>query len=165
VGYNGERDTGVAEFGVGAEIPAWDARQGDILSARFGVVGARQRLAASEIDLLARLAGALGEYEAARVQLETFRDRIVPDARRAFTQTGDAYRAGNATFLDMLDAQRTLSDARVTLAELTAEAAEARAAVAGIVGPEGLLLGVRTLQSAAEVSTTSQRPAGAEVGP
>lgn len=135
-GYSGDQDSGVVEFGAGMTLPLWDVRQGLVFSARFALAQARQRRAAMENDLLARLAEATGEYEAARVQLDAFRERIVPDAQRAFDQTDEAYRAGRSGFLDLLDAQRTLIEARLTLVELAGAAAAAKARVFQIVGDE-----------------------------
>lgn len=137
-GYRGDSDDGIVEFGAGMSVPLWDQRQGAALSARFSVMRARQHRASIEIDLLGRLAEAIGAYEGARTQLGTLRERIVPDAQRAFELTSEGYRAGRGSFLDLLDAQRTFTEARVTLSELAAAATAARARVIQIVGPEGL---------------------------
>ncbi|MBL9030264.1 MAG: TolC family protein [Phycisphaerae bacterium] len=160
-GYRGESDDGIVEVGAGMTIPLWDAREGSILSARFALMQARQQRMATENDLLGRLAAALGEYEAAKAQLDTFRDKIVPDAQRAFEQTTEGYRAGRSSFLDLLDAQRTVTEARVTLTDLASAATAARAKVIQIVGPEGL-----NSSSPLHVpSPTEERPQGAEVKP
>jgi cobalt-zinc-cadmium efflux system outer membrane protein len=165
-GYRGESDDGIVEVGAGMTIPLWDKRQGDILSARFEVMRARQQRAAVENDLLGRLAEAVGEYEAARTQLDTFRDRIVPDAQRAFEQTGEGYRGGRSSFLDLLDAQRTLTEARVTLAELASAVAAARARIIQVVGPDGLGSPVAPPPpNVQDPPPLEVRPPGAEVKP
>jgi outer membrane protein, heavy metal efflux system len=165
-GYRGESDDGIVEVGAGMTIPLWDKRQGDILSARFELMRARQQRSAVENNLLGRLAEAVGDYEAARTQLDTFRHRIVPDAQRAFEQTGEGYRGGRSSFLDMLDAQRTLTEARVTLAELASGVAAARARIIQVVGPDGLGSAVAppppNVQSPPPLEV---RPPGAEVKP
>jgi cobalt-zinc-cadmium efflux system outer membrane protein len=165
-GYSGERDEGIVEVGAGVTLPLWDAREGSILSFRFGVVRARHQRAVIEQELLERLAGATGEYEAARAQLGTFRENIVPDAQRAFDQSGEGYRAGRSSFLDMLDAQRTLTEARIAMSELASAANAARAKVIQIVGPEALAMpnaasGEVPLPS--PQSPIQERPQGAEV--
>lgn len=163
-GYRGENDDGVLELGAGMEIPFWDGRRGEALSARFEVVRVRQRREALELDLRHRVAEVAGEYEVARVQLDTFRDSVVPDARRAFEQTGESYRAGRASFLDLLDAQRTLADARITQVELAGRVAIARAKLTGVVGPDGLVTGVpaSTATPPQDSPPPTQRPDGAE---
>ncbi|MBX3403767.1 MAG: TolC family protein [Phycisphaeraceae bacterium] len=160
-GYRGESDDGIVEVGAGMTIPLWDAREGSILSARFALMQARQQRTATHNDLLARLAAALGEYEAAKAQLDTFRDKIVPDAQRAFEQTTEGYRAGRSSFLDLLDAQRTVTEARVTLIDLASAATAARAKVIQIVGPQGL----NTSSPLQVPSPTEECPQGAEVKP
>jgi cobalt-zinc-cadmium efflux system outer membrane protein len=128
---------------------------------------ARQQRAAIENEVLNALAEAVGEYEAARTQLDTFRDKIVPDARRAFDQTGEGYKAGRASFLDLIDTQRTLTETRVTLTELASAVAAARAKVIQVVGPDGLSSkGVTPAsQPAPQLPISQERPQGAEVKP
>lgn len=163
-GYRGEEDDAIVEIGAGMALPLWDAREGDLLTARFELLRARQQRASVEHELLARLADAIGEHEAARTQWEALRDRIVPDALRAFEQTGEGYRGGRASFLDLLDAQRTLVEARVAEAEFAGVLAAARARVAQIVGPEGP--GAAPWPgSASRLEDVDMRPSGAEVHP
>lgn len=166
-GYNAEIDSGIVDLGVGMTVPLWDAREGDALSARFELMRARQERAGIENELLRRLANAVGEFESAKAQLDTFRDMIVPEAQRAFDQTTEGYRAGRSSFLDLLDAQRTLTEARVTLTELASAVTTAKAKVIQIVGPEGPLTQTETPAGspAKAPSPIQERPSGAEVHP
>jgi len=138
VGYSEEGDQGIAEIGVGAEIPLWDRRQGDIMSARFELMKRRQDKAATRNRLLSELAEHIGAYDAARDQLAVIRDQVAPDAQRAFDQIDESYRAGRASFIDLLDAQRTLMQSRRTLIELAGRASVARARIAAISGMDML---------------------------
>jgi len=133
-GYKGETDEGIFEVGAGMTVPIWDQRQGEILAARFDLMRARQQRLAIENDLLAHLAEAHSEYDTARAQLQLVREQIVPAAQRSFELTQKAYRGGHATFLELLDAQRTLAEARATLYELRGAAAIAHARIMPIVG-------------------------------
>jgi len=166
-GYNGELDSGVVDVGLGMTVPLWDRRDGDILSARFELMQAHQERAGIENELLRSLAGAVGEYEAAKAQLDTFREKIVPDAQRSFEQTSEGYQAGRASFLDLLDAQRTFTEARVTLAELASATAAARAKVIQVVGPDGLSSpwGATSHTVNESSSPNPVRPQGEEVTP
>jgi len=146
LGYSDESDQGIAEFGVGAEIPVWDRRQGDIMSARFDLMRRRQERAATRNRLLAELAEEVGAYDAARDQLAVIRDHVVPDAQRAFGQIDESYRAGRASFIDLLDAQRTLMQSRRTLIELAGRASVARARIAAVSGMD-MLPGLHHSQS------------------
>ncbi|MCI0674970.1 MAG: TolC family protein [Phycisphaerales bacterium] len=160
-GYQGEIDEGIFEVGAGVTLPLWDNRQGDILAARFDLMRARHLREATQNDLLGRLAEVHGEYESARAQLATVRDQIVPAALRSFEQTQEAYRGGRAVFLELLDAQRTVTEARATLIELGGAAAAARARMMQIVGSD--------LEQATETSTfesiQTQPLSGSEVVP
>ena len=156
VGYEGDADEEIYEIGIGAAVPLWDNRDGDVLSARFALMRARQERLVVENNLIKRLIAAHAEYESARAQLEIVTSQIVPAAKRSFEQTQEAYRGGHAAFLELLDSQRTLTEARTTFIELCGQAAIARARIMQIVGrlkPEG--------QSPFTITTDA--PNGAEV--
>lgn len=138
IGYSQESDQAIAEIGIGAELPLWDRRQGDLMSARFELMKRRQDKAATRNRLLSDLAHATGGYGAARAQLRVIRNDVVPDAQRAFDLIDESYRAGRASFIDLLDAQRTMMQSRRTLIELAGRAAVARARIAAICGTETL---------------------------
>ena len=133
-GYKGETDEGIFELGAGMAIPLWDARQGDILAARFELMRARQRRAVAENELLTTLGLAQAEYETARTQLDGVRDQIVPAAQRSYELTMESYRGGHSSFLELLDAQRTLTEARATMFELNGAFGVAEARIHQIVG-------------------------------
>lgn len=160
-GYSMEGDQGIVEVGVGATIPLWDRRQGDILSARFELAQRRQSRAVRRNELLSELAEAMGGYNAARDQLRVLREDIVPEAQRAFEQIDASYRAGRTSFIDLLDTQRTLMQSRRTLIELAGSAAVAKARIAAITG-------MQVLEPAGEheheqsVSESPAAPGGAE---
>jgi len=54
-------------------------------------------------------------------QVEFFENTIIPRARETIQLTQSAYIAGRAKFLDLLDAERTLLDARLVAAQLRME--------------------------------------------
>jgi len=164
VGYSEEGNQGIAEIGVGAEIPLWDRRQGDIMSARFELMKRRQDKAATRNRLLSELAEHIGVYDAARNQLAVIRDQVSPDAQRAFEQIDESYRAGRASFIDLLDAQRTLMQSRRTLIELAGRASVARARIAAISGMD-ILPGSNRHQSELHPMNPTTAPAGAEETP
>lgn len=164
VGYSEEGDQGIAEIGVGAEIPLWDRRQGDIMSARFDLMKRRQDKAATRNRLRSELAEHIGAYDAARDQLAVIRDEVVPDAQRAFEQIDESYRAGRASFIDLLDAQRTLMQSRRTQIELAGRASVARARIAAISGMD-MLPGSSHHQSEQFPMNPTTAPKGAENNP
>jgi cobalt-zinc-cadmium efflux system outer membrane protein len=59
---------------------------------------------------------------------------VVPEAQRAFDAASAGYNEGKFPYLDVLDAQRTVFDARVQHLEALAECLAAVADVEGLVG-------------------------------
>ena len=161
IGYSDEGDQGIAEIGVGAEIPLWDRRQGDIMSARFELMQRRQNKVVTQNRLLSTLAEELGAYNAARDQLAVIRDQVVPDAQRAFDQIDESYRAGRSSFIELLDAQRTLMQSRRTQIELAGRACVARARIAAICGMDNLVTQNQHTTEHAHMNTQTA-PDGAE---
>jgi len=163
VGYSEEGDQGIAEIGLGTELPLWDRGRGDIASARFTLMQRRQEQREARNRLLAELAAAQGAYDGARDQLALVRDDIIPEARRSFEQIDASYRAGRASFLELLDAQRTLMEARRLQIELAGDAAVARARIATVCGPD--TLNTQSHLLAPTDSPTQEAPDGAEDRP
>jgi cobalt-zinc-cadmium efflux system outer membrane protein len=105
-------------------VPIFDRNQGNIIQAEAVLSSAEQEPHKARDDLLARLADAFGRYETNRVQIEYFRDRILPDQVRGYKGLFDRYhvdslpRAGGVlpvpvtspppTFQDLVTAQQSL---------------------------------------------------------
>ncbi len=89
------------------------------------MVQASLELAAARNALLPRVAGAYHALMAARDRVEIFRLTILPQAGKALDQTREGYRLGKFEYLDLLDAQRTLAEARIGHAAAVAELNEA----------------------------------------
>lgn len=135
IGYSGEAEDGIYELGAGIMLPLWDNSQGNVLAARFDLMRARQQRSAIERDLSQQLIETYGEFESASAQMEIVRDDVLPAAQRSFEQAQEAYRGGRSAFIDLLDAQRTLTETRITLIEITSELQAARARLLQIIGP------------------------------
>ncbi len=133
-GYDGEFDEHIVEAGVILPLTLYDRNQGGILKARYEVSAAREDAKAVLNDLRAALAGSYERYMSARQQAAAFETRIVEPAARSLEQTREGYTAGRLAFLDLLDAQRTLAQARVARLELMRDLAEAQADLHGILG-------------------------------
>ncbi len=136
MGYG--RDAATAEnflqAGIGVPLPLFNRNQGRILEARHLAAKARRDTEAMANRLFAELASAHASYMTARDEVATFRDRIVPAATRALSQTREGYQAGRASLLDLLDAQRTLARARLFLLGSQRDGSLARARLWKIVG-------------------------------
>lgn len=136
----------VANVQIGIPIPIFDRNQGRIRSAEADWNAARNEVCRIELDLQDRLAVAYRKYANARQQVERYRGRIVPAARKSLELVTGGYEKGQVEYLTLLTAQQT--NLQVNLSHLRA-LQELRAAEASIQGQ--LLTG--SLQS-----TRTRRP-------
>jgi len=112
-GQRADDGHGIVEAGLGMTVPIWDNRDGDVLAARFEVVRAQQQALAIQAELDRELHAAYTDFESARARHTEMSAQLLPEARRALDMQMTAYRAGNISFLELLDAQRTFIDARI----------------------------------------------------
>lgn len=108
---SGPDDRGLV-FGVSAPLPLFDRNQGAREEARQrALLGAAEQHAA-EVRLLAEVRAVHERLRAARFAADTLAKEILPAARQAFEAIAEGYRAGKFGYLDLLEAQRSLFDAR-----------------------------------------------------
>src|SRR6185437_513851 len=69
---------------LGVPLPLWDRNKGGIVSARGDLVRASQQMRRARNELTAQLADAFERYETSRIQLQYYRDHILPDLARAY---------------------------------------------------------------------------------
>ncbi len=120
-GFDGELDEHILEAGLSIPLTIFDRNQGNILKARFELIVSKEQARAELNRLHAELAVAYQRYMAAREQIPAFEHRIVGAAETSLAQTREGYTAGKLLFLDLLDAQRTLAQARVARLNLVRE--------------------------------------------
>jgi cobalt-zinc-cadmium efflux system outer membrane protein len=137
VGYGRSRaaSNNVAEAAIGIELPIFDRNQGAISAAKAEIEEAIHREAALENRLLAELGEALADWNAARERKAIHTRQVLPSALRAFEQVREGYRAGKLGFLELIDAQRTLTAARLQQLQLIREIRRAEARLFGLAGP------------------------------
>ena len=107
----GSGDTGLV-LGVGIPLPLYDRNQGGRLAARLDLLEAEQRRRAAEIRVHTGLVESCRSLRMAYAQAVALRDEVLPGARQAFDGAREGYRRGKSGYLDVLDAQRTLFEAR-----------------------------------------------------
>ncbi len=100
---------------VSVPLPIFNRNQGAVLRAREEAERIQARTDAARLALRADLVRAREGYAAAWQEADTLRRAIVPGAQRAFATAREGYRAGRFTYLEVLDAQRTLTDAQEQL--------------------------------------------------
>lgn len=118
------RDTeaqAIVEAGITIPLPIFDRNQARIARAEARIEQATHDADAVRNDLLLRLHESYRTFAASQDRAGVYRDEILPKAEKAFAQTSEGYRLGRFGFLDLLDAQRTLAEARIAYAAAIAD--------------------------------------------
>ena len=123
VGVRDFRDTDSKAFIVGLSIPIpiLNGNEGNIAKARAEVTKSRVDRKTSELSLNSEFVKSAQAQQAAYNQAMTLRDLVLPEAGHAFGLARQGYQAGKFAYLEVLDAQRTLTDARLQYVEALKE--------------------------------------------
>lgn len=123
-----------AILGVSIPIPLFDRNQGNLLEALRRADKARDELSAAEIRLGNDLVQAFERLSTARNELESLKADILPGAQSAYEATIRGFELGKFSFLEVLDAQRTLFAAKSQSLRALAEAHRASSEIERILG-------------------------------
>jgi len=108
---NGSGDNAIVA-GISIPLPLSDRNQGAREEARVRLSQTLREKQAVEVQLNAALSKAYSSLQNVFNEAATLRDQILPEAQKAFDTINDGYLQGRFNFLDVLDAQRTLFEAR-----------------------------------------------------
>ena len=113
-GYRRFEETSDRAFLVGASIPLplFDRNRDGVEEARSRLNKARDEQRAVEASLNAALVAAHGALTGAFDEVAAIEATVLPGAQSAFDGTEEGYRAGKFSLLDLLDAQRSLVNAK-----------------------------------------------------
>ena len=100
-------------FGVSVPLPFWDRNQGAIASARHRLAKAEAQKSAVKIQLKNNLAKSHRALMLAHSELIAFKTQVLPGAKSAYDAMTEGYRFGKFGFLEVLDSQRILFQARI----------------------------------------------------
>lgn len=120
--------------GFSLPLPLFDRNQGNVQAARSLVARTREERRAVEVRLGLSLAGSYRALSIAHLEATSLRDTVLPGAQRAFEAVSEGYRLGRFGLLDVLDSQRTLSEARVQYLRSTTEYHKAMVDVERLIG-------------------------------
>ena len=99
-------------LGVSIPIPVLDSNRGNLIEALRREDKARDELAALQVRLTGEVLQARERLNSSRVELESLQRDVLPGAALAYDKAGTGFELGKFSFLDVLDAQRTLFQAR-----------------------------------------------------
>ena len=107
--FNDADDTALIAS-ISVPIPVFDRNQGNIEKARAAIARADSLARAEQRNLQQ---SALATWEALSVAIEeahNYKNEIIPNAEKAYQQADEGYSRGAFSFLELLDAQRTLNE-------------------------------------------------------
>lgn len=131
---NEELGLNQAVFGVSIPIPVFDRNQGNLKEALSRTEKARDELIALRVQQETLLAAAYERLVSARQSVETLKTDILPGAQSAFDAATKGFEFGKFGFLDVLDAQRTLVQAKSQYIDILLEAHQATSDIERILG-------------------------------
>jgi cobalt-zinc-cadmium efflux system outer membrane protein len=101
---------------LGVPLPLWDRNKGGIVSARGDLVRASQQMRRARNELTSQLADAFERYETSRIQLQYYRDHILPDLARAYRGVYERHQQEpeEVGFEGVIVAQQNLANAIAT---------------------------------------------------
>lgn len=123
-----------AIFGVSVPLPLFDRNQGNVLESLRRTDKAKDELSATETRLDSELAQAYEKLNTSRQEAEALQKEILPGAKSAYDAAVTGFEFGKFAFLDVLDAQRTLLQAKSQYLRALSDAHRAAAEIDGILG-------------------------------
>lgn len=102
-------------------IPLFNRNQGEVARAQIQKQQAETRVRALEINVSTEATNAFAEYSAARDVLDTIEHQMLAQARDVRTTTEYAYRRGEASLIEFLDAVRAFNETMQSYSEARAQ--------------------------------------------
>ncbi len=122
----------VAEFSI--PIPVFDRNQGGVGSARAGVKRSEERARVTELALYQSAIQAWESFCASLDVAQRYQNSILPNANKAFGEAERGYNLGAFSYLDLLDAQRTLNKVQSEYLDNLLELYKAKAEIDFLMG-------------------------------
>ncbi|WP_300751338.1 TolC family protein [Janthinobacterium sp.] len=127
-----------AIIGLSMPLPLFDRNAGNKLEALRRSDKASDELAATTLDVQTALADARERLSTARLDVESLRRDILPGAQSAYDAATKGFEFGKFSLLDVLDAQRTLLQAKNQTLRALTEAQQAAAEIERLLGAPAL---------------------------
>jgi outer membrane protein, heavy metal efflux system len=121
-------------FGVSIPLPFLDGNQGNLMEALRREDKARDEITAQRLRLQSEALQARERWLTARTEAEALRTEVLPGAQSAYEAAGKGFDAGKFSFLETLDAQRTLIQAKAQYLRAVAETYRAASEIERLVG-------------------------------
>ncbi len=123
-----------AVVGISVPIPFFDRNQGSIHEAAKRAEKAEEEYRVVQLRLASELSQATTQLDVSRASAQTLRTTVLPAAQRAYDAATQGFEAGKFSLLDVLDAQRTLLQARIRHLGAVANAYQAATTIDRLLG-------------------------------
>ena len=120
--------------GVSMPLPLFDRNQGNVLSAARRTDQARDLRNGTELRVRSEVVQALAQWQVAAREVQAFDRSILPAAQQAVDAATRGFERGKFSFLEVLDAQRTLVAARTQYLAAQAQGSDARVRLERLFG-------------------------------
>ncbi|RKY09530.1 MAG: TolC family protein [Planctomycetota bacterium] len=129
-----ETDDNAFVFGVSIPLPIVNRNQGAILEARYNISKAAEERKAAEARVNVALASSYQDLSNAFTEATELKSKVLDGAQDVFDASTEGYREGKLDYLNVLDAQRTLFEAKGQYIEALSAYHTARADVERLIG-------------------------------
>jgi len=136
VGAKRDNELGLTQAVVGISIPLplFDRNQGAVYEASKRAKKAQDEYESARVQLLADLSQATAQLSTAQASLAVLRGTVLPAAQQAYDASTTGFEAGKFGFLDVIDAQRSLLQARSRTLNTLVAAYQASTTIARLLG-------------------------------
>lgn len=107
-----EDNTDAFVMGFSLPLPVFDRNQGSRLEAKHRLSKAKKDEEAVKLQILSFLSQSYEALHAAFIEVNILKEAVIPDAKKVFDSASEWYRKGKFSYLQVLDAQRTLFEIR-----------------------------------------------------
>jgi len=129
-----ETDDTAFVFGFSIPLPLFDRNQGEVLAAKHNIAKAQQQRRAVELAVYTAAVDAYQALSSAFTEVTDLKKEVLPGAQSAFDAAGQGYRQGKFNYLDVLDAQQTLFEAKGKYVESLAAYHKGRVEMERLIG-------------------------------
>ena len=123
-----------AVIGISIPLPLFDRNQGAVHEASKRAEKAEDDYAATRVRLIAEVNQAATQLATAQTSLQTIRETVLPAAQQAYAASTTGFEAGKFGFLDVIDSQRSLLQARARYLNTLSSAWQAATAIDRLLG-------------------------------
>ena len=132
--YFHETDEAALVVGFAIPLPFWDKNEGAIAHAEAERSRLQFESEALRRNVEREANTARSQMEIARAEIEAIDQRLLPSAEQALTQARQGYASGGFSYLDVLDAQRIVVEARLQRVSALFSYNTARVSLARLTG-------------------------------